>query len=84
MDASEERDEALGQLEAKDQLMQELRSQAEHANSLRQQLSERDGQLNDMQLTAQKLRLELESHLASRDAQAQATFRAWPQLHIAC
>ena len=75
MDASEERDEALAQLEVRDQQIQELHSQAEQATLLQHQLAEREGQLLELQSTSQKLRLELESHLASRDAQVRGNPR---------
>ena len=66
VDASEERDDALTQLDARDEVIQDLRAQAEAWTI---QLEEREGMLGELQLTSQRLRLELESHLASRDAQ---------------
>ena len=69
VDASEERDDVLSQLEAKDELIQQLQEQAHHATALSQQLEQQEAQQSELQLTADQLRLELESHLASRDVQ---------------
>lgn len=69
IDASEERDSALGQLEPLEEQLRELQAQSEQATQLRTRLGEVEVQLSDAQSTAQKLRLELESQLQSRDAQ---------------
>lgn len=70
VDASEERDEALSSLDARDDQIRSLQGQAEQAVRLKQQLETKETELGELQGTAQKLRLELEAQLASRDAQA--------------
>ena len=69
VDASEERDDALSQLEERDAQIQQLSEQAERSSQLAQQLRAAEDQLGEQQGVAQKLRLELEAQLASRDAQ---------------